>query len=64
MWYLTDNMGEFYPSTALDLLARRPIEAEYLFRKPVKRGAQLGVVTPALDELLAQIETVKELNGV
>ena len=57
-------MGEFYPSTALDLLARRPIEAEYLFRKPVKRGAQLGVVTPALDELLAQIETVKELNGV
>ena len=54
---LTESMDVSYrPSTTIDLLERRPMEVEYLFRKPLQRARALGIDTPHLHTVVTMIE--------
>ena len=59
MFALTDSLGSYRPSTMIDLLERRPMEVEYLFRKPLQRAQALGVPTPHLYTLVTMIEALQ-----
>lgn len=56
MFDLSDGMGPYRTSTMIDFIERRPMEVQYLFRKPVQKAAELGVPVPHLETLVAQIE--------
>mmetsp|Transcript_23880 Transcript_23880/g.39358 ORF Transcript_23880/g.39358 Transcript_23880/m.39358 type:complete len:397 (+) Transcript_23880:143-1333(+) len=56
MMVFTDTMGEYKPSTMLDLHARKPMEVKYLFKTALDRAANLGVPVPHLETLVSQIE--------
>ena len=60
MFALTDSMGSYRPSTMIDLLERRPMEVEYLFRKPLVRAQELGVQTPHLYTIVTVIEALQK----
>jgi len=64
MWYLSDNMGEYKPSTMLDLLARKPMEVKYLFRKPLERAKALNMDAPMLETVVTQIEAMQRLYNL
>lgn len=64
MWYLSDNMGEYKPSTMLDLLARKPMEVKYLFRKPLERAKALNVDAPMLETIVTQIEAMQRMHNL
>lgn len=59
MWYLSENMGIFYPSTSLDFLDKKPIEFEYLFMKPLHIAKELNVSTPFLEEVVCKIDRIR-----
>ena len=63
MWYLSENMGAFNPSTTLDLLAGNPMEVKYIFRKPLDRAKELGIETPVLETLVIQIEATQNAKS-
>lgn len=56
MMIFTDTMGEYKPSTMLDLHARKPMEVKYLFKTALDRATNLGVPVPHLETLVSQIE--------
>jgi len=56
MWNLSDSMGPYKPSTMLDLLAGKPMEVNYMFRKAVDRANQLNIPVPHLETIVNQIE--------
>ena len=56
MMVFTDTMGEYKPSTMLDLHARKPMEVKYLFKTALNRATDLGVPVPHLETLVSQIE--------
>lgn len=56
MMVFTDTMGEYKPSTMLDLHARKPMEVKYLFKTALNRATNLGVPVPHLETLVSQIE--------
>ena len=59
MYTFTDAMGSYRPSTMIDLLERRPMEVEYLFRQPLQRAQALGVNTPYLFTIVTMIEALQ-----
>eukprot|EP00977_Amphora_coffeiformis_P022478 scaffold10892_cov163-Amphora_coffeaeformis.AAC.9 len=59
MYTFTDSMGSYRPSTMIDLLERRPMEVEYLFRQPLQRAQALGVDTPYLFTIVTMIEALQ-----
>jgi 2-dehydropantoate 2-reductase len=59
MWHLSDSVGAYQPSTLIDLLEKRPMEVEHLFRKPVERARALGVPCPHLEVVVALIEALQ-----
>lgn len=59
MWYLSENMGIFYPSTSIDFLDKKPIEFEYLFMKPLQIAKELNVSTPFLEEVVGEIDKIR-----
>ena len=59
MYTFTDAMGSYRPSTMIDLLERRPMEVEYLFRQPLQRAQALGVDTPHLFTIVTMIEALQ-----
>mmetsp|Transcript_29021 Transcript_29021/g.47927 ORF Transcript_29021/g.47927 Transcript_29021/m.47927 type:complete len:200 (+) Transcript_29021:113-712(+) len=60
MMDLSDAMGPYKTSTMLDLVERRPMEVEYLFRKPLERAERLGVKAPHLETLVLLIEATQK----
>lgn len=61
---LSDTMGEYRPSTMIDLLQRKPMEVDYLFRKPLDRGKELGISSPYLETIVWQIEAYQKEFGL
>jgi len=64
MMDLSDAMGPYKTSTMLDLTNRRPMEVQYLFRKPLERAERLGVSSPHLQTLVYQIEALQKMHGL
>lgn len=64
MMTLSDTMGPYRPSTMIDLVEKRPMEVEYLFRKPLERAQQLGLQVPYLESIVLQAEAHQRLNGL
>jgi len=64
IWHVFDNMGPFKPSTTLDLLARRAIEVEYIFRKPLDRANELNIHVPYIENIVNQIEAIQRMHGL
>ena len=55
MWRLTDTMGEYWPSTVLDLRAGKEIEMRYMFEEPLREAEALGVPCEHLRAVVAMI---------
>jgi len=62
MFDLSDGMGPYRTSTMIDFVERRPMEVQFLFRKPVERAAALGVPAPHLETLVMQIEALQRFH--
>jgi 2-dehydropantoate 2-reductase len=58
MFTLTDAMGAYRPSTMIDFVEGRPMEVEAIFGEPLRRARALGVGTPYLALLAAQMRAV------
>ena len=64
MFDLSDGMGPYRTSTMIDLVDRNPMEARFLFRKPVERAKELGVDVPHLETIVLQIEALQRHYGL
>jgi 2-dehydropantoate 2-reductase len=64
MMDLSDAMGPYKTSTMLDLVERRPMEVQFLFRKPLERADRLGIQAPHLETLVALIEAYQKMYGL
>ncbi|MCA9828945.1 MAG: 2-dehydropantoate 2-reductase [Dehalococcoidia bacterium] len=51
MFSLTDTMGNYHTSMALDYAQARPLEVETILGEPSRRAAALGVHVPTIDAL-------------
>ncbi|MBC8010490.1 MAG: 2-dehydropantoate 2-reductase [Burkholderiales bacterium] len=51
----TRPMGPYKPSTMLDYLAGKPLELESIWGEPLRRARRLGVATPELARLHAEL---------
>ena len=61
MMDLSDGMGDYSTSSMLDLIHRRPMEVQYLFRKALEQADQLEVPAPILITLTALIAARQNL---
>jgi 2-dehydropantoate 2-reductase len=64
MMTLSDEMGPYKTSTMLDLINRRSMEVQYMFRKPVERAREFGTPVPHLETLVVQIEALQRHYGL
>lgn len=64
MWYLSDSMGAYKPSTMLDFIDRKPMEVKYLFTKAVDRANALNVSTPCLNTIITMIEAKQRMYNL
>jgi 2-dehydropantoate 2-reductase len=55
MFSLTDTMGDYSTSMALDYVAGLPLEVETILGEPSRRAAALDVATPTIDALYALV---------
>jgi 2-dehydropantoate 2-reductase len=58
MFALTDAMGGYRPSTMIDFVEGRPMEVEAIFGAPLERARLLGVETPYMALLTAQMRAL------
>lgn len=58
----TARMVPYDPSMRLDFLARRPLEVEYLYRRPLREAAKRGVRMPAV-ETLADLLSIRDRSN-
>ena len=63
MFALTDVMGPYRPSTLIDYLEGRAIEADAIFAEPARRAAALAVPTPRLAQLAALLARLNPGRG-
>jgi 2-dehydropantoate 2-reductase len=63
-WILefTDKMTPYSPSMKLDFLAKRPMEIEYLYRRPLLAAQKAGCGLPCISALTAELTRLDELN--
>lgn len=52
----TRPMGPYKPSTMLDYVAGKPLEVEPIWGEPLRRAKALGVATPRLERLYAELK--------
>jgi 2-dehydropantoate 2-reductase len=52
---LTDTMGAYWTSMALDFRDGRPLEVESILGNPARRAAELGAAVPTVDALYALV---------
>ncbi|MCC7365752.1 MAG: 2-dehydropantoate 2-reductase [Dehalococcoidia bacterium] len=57
LFALTDTMGDYRTSMALDYVAGRPLEVEAIHGNVARRARELGVAAPAVDALYALVRT-------
>jgi 2-dehydropantoate 2-reductase len=55
MFSLTDTMGDYHTSMALDYVAGQPLEVETILGNPARRAAALGIPAPTIDALYALV---------
>ncbi len=60
MFELTGAMAAYRPSTMIDFVEGRPMEVEAIFGEPVRRARALGVETPYMSMLVAQMRALDE----
>ncbi|MBK5964815.1 2-dehydropantoate 2-reductase [Thiocystis minor] len=58
----TERMASYAPSMRLDFLARRELEIEYLYRRPLREVARQGVRLPAVETIASQLAFVDRRN--
>lgn len=58
MMTATDAMLAYRPSTMIDFVEARPMEVDAIFGEPLRRAAALGVPTPYLALLTAQLRAL------
>ena len=56
LFRFTDRMGPYRPSTMIDYVEGRPMEAPAIFAAPLARARELGVETPHLATLTALLQ--------
>ncbi len=56
----TEEMGNYKPSTLLDLEAGRPLELEAIWGEPLRRGQAAGVHTPRLESLYLELKALDQ----
>ena len=55
---LTEKMGAYLPSTALDFAAGKPMEIESIWGEPLRRGVAVGARMPLLQELYDELRNL------
>ncbi|QGU32119.1 2-dehydropantoate 2-reductase [Thermochromatium tepidum] len=58
----TERMAPYAPSMRLDFLAKRPLEVEYLYRRPLREAARHGVRMPGVETIAAQLSLLDRAN--
>merc|ERR1719199_852493 len=64
MFALTDTMGDYKPSTVVDLQEQRKMEVEYLFEKPLHTAHKLDGDFPHLESLVTMVTAQARLAGL
>ena len=65
MFALTESMGDYRTSMAIDYVQGQPLEVETILGQPVRRALELGVATPTMDALYALVRAADlRLRGV
>lgn len=64
MFALTDTMGDYKPSTVVDLQEQRKMEVEYLFEKPLLTAHHLDGDFPHLESLVTMVTAQARLAGL
>ena len=64
MFALTDTMGDYKPSTMVDLVEGRKMEVEYLFEKPLQCAHQLPGDFPHMESLVTMVTAQARLKGL
>lgn len=57
---MTQGMGPYRPSTAIDHAEGRPLEVEAIFGTPARRAAELGVEAPTMALFASLLESLGE----
>jgi 2-dehydropantoate 2-reductase len=57
MFALTETMGDYRTSMAIDYVLGRPLEVEAILGEPSRRAAMLGIAAPAVNTLYALVRT-------
>ncbi|MFN8508234.1 MAG: 2-dehydropantoate 2-reductase [Dehalococcoidia bacterium] len=55
MFMLTDTMGDYNTSMAIDYVSGRPLEVETILGNPLRRANELGVAVPTVQALYAVV---------
>jgi len=58
----TEKMKPYRTSMMLDFLARRPLEIEYIYERPLEAARRPGAVLPRIDALRAQLRFLDDRN--
>ncbi len=58
---LTDAMAVYRPSTMIDFIEGRAMEVEAIFGEPLRRAQALGVATPHIALLTAQMRSLDRI---
>ena len=62
MMAFTRKMKPYKPSMRLDFEARRPLETEYLYRRPLAAARRAGAALPRIEMLAAELEFLDGQN--
>ena len=57
----TDVMAAYRPSTMVDFVEGLPMEVDAMFAEPLRRASALGVATPYLALIAAQMASLDRL---
>ncbi|MGQ9660075.1 MAG: 2-dehydropantoate 2-reductase [Thermochromatium sp.] len=58
----TERMAPYAPSMRLDFLAKRPLEIEYLYHRPLREAARHGVSMPRVATIATQLSILDRSN--
>jgi hypothetical protein len=59
---MTEKMTPYAPSMRLDYLAKRPLEIEYMYRRPLREAAAKGLKLTAIETLADQLAFLDRRN--
>ena len=62
MFMLTDTMGDYHTSMAIDYVLARPLEVEMILGNPLRRAGELGIAAPTVTALYALVRAADRRN--